>query len=76
MHKPKLRKEIGLKQKRKTKKKKEARMNTLKQKLLGLIFDRSPQSNLSQFNEKVVSNFKLKGLGPKKIGRASCRERV
>ena len=32
MHKPKLHKETGLKLKRKTKKKKEARMNTLKQK--------------------------------------------
>ena len=26
-----------------------------------------PQSNLSQFNEIVISNLKLKGLGPEKV---------
>ena len=31
-------------------------MNTLKQKLLGLIFYRSSQSNLSQINKNVISN--------------------
>ena len=39
----------------------------LKAKALRLIFYRSPQSNLSQFNEKVISNLKLKGLGLEKV---------
>ena len=47
--------------------KRKARKNTLKQKLLGLIFDRSPHSNLSQFNKIVISNLKLNGLGPEKV---------
>ena len=49
----------------KAEKKKKDFKTYLKAKAPRLIFDRSPQSNLSQFNEKVVSNFKLKGLGPK-----------
>ena len=49
------------------KKKKEERKNTLKQKLLDLIFNCSPQSNLSQFNKTIIRNFKLKGLEPKKV---------
>ena len=44
----------------KKKKKEEERKNTLKQKLLRLIFDPSPQSNLSQFNEIVISNLNSK----------------
>ena len=47
--------------------KKKLRKNTLKQKLIDLIFDLSPQSNLSQLNKKVIWNFKLKGLGPEKV---------
>ena len=41
--------------------------NNLKQKLLGLIFYRSPQSIYSQFNKIVISNLKLKGLGLAKV---------
>ena len=41
--------------------------NNLKQKLLGLIFYRSPHSNLSQFNKTVIRNFILKGLGLEKV---------
>ena len=48
-------------------KKKEERKNTLKQKLLGLNFYHSPQSNLLQFNKIVIGNFKLKGLRPEKL---------
>ena len=51
----------------KKKKKEEERKNTLKQKLLDLIFNCSPQSNLSQFNKTIIRNFKLKGLEPKKV---------
>ena len=51
----------------KTKRKRKVLKHTLKQKLLGIIFDRFLQSNLSQFNEIVISNLKLKGLGPKKV---------
>ena len=55
------------KKRKKEKEKKKARKNTLKQKLLGLIFYRSPQSNLLQFNKMVISNLKLKEFGPKKV---------
>ena len=41
--------------------------HTLKQKLLSLIFDHSPQSYLSQFNERVIRNLKLKRLGPENV---------
>ena len=41
-------------------------MNTSKQKLLGLIFDHSPQSNLSQINKNVISNLKILKLRPEK----------
>ena len=37
----------------------------LKAKALMIIFYR--QSNLSQFKEIVISNLKLKGLGPEKV---------
>ena len=59
-----------MKKKKKKKKKRRSRnkrKNTLKKKLIGLIFYRSPQSNLSQFNKIVIKNFKLKGLGPEKV---------
>ena len=39
----------------------------LKQKLPGLIFYHSFQSNLSQFNEIVISNLQIKGLRPEKV---------
>ena len=59
---------MRLKQEKKEKKiKRKARKNTLKQKLLGLTFDHSPQSNLSQFNTIAISNLKLKGLGLEKV---------
>ena len=54
-------------QRNRIKTKKEVRKNTLNQKLLDLIFYRSPQSNLSQFNKTMIRNFKLKGLGPEKV---------
>ena len=38
-----------------------------KKKILGLIFDHFPQSNLSQFNKIVINNVKLKGLGSKNV---------
>ena len=41
--------------------------NTLKQKLLGFIFYRSPQSNLSQLNKIVINNLKHKGFGLENI---------
>ena len=47
--------------------KRKAIKNTLKQKFLGLIFDCSPQSNLSQFNKIVISKLKLKGLETEKV---------
>ena len=48
-------------------KKKEQKKITLKKKLIGFIFDRSPRSNLSQFNKIVIKNFKLKWLEPEKV---------
>ena len=67
MHKPKLHKETGLKIKRKIKKKKEARMNTLKQKAPRLDFLPFPSVKSITVNKHVISNLKLKGLGPEKV---------
>ena len=41
-------------------------LNTSKQKLLGLTFDRFPQSNLFIINKKFISNLKLKDQGQKR----------
>ena len=67
MGKHKLNKRSKLKQRLRQKGKRKVLKHTLKQKLLGLIFDHSPQSNLSQFNKIVISNLKLEGLGPEKV---------
>ena len=67
MCKHKLSKRNKLKQRLRQKRKRKVLKHTLKQKLLCFIFFYSPQSNLSQFNEIVISNLKLKGLGSEKV---------
>ena len=67
MHKPKLQKGIGLKLKRKTEMKKEAGMNTLKQKAPRLDFLPFPLVKSITVNKHVISNLKLKGLGLEKV---------
>ena len=67
MCKHKLNKKSKLKQRLRYKRKIKVLKHTLKQKLLGLSFDYSPESNLSQFNKIVISNLKLRGLEPEKV---------
>jgi len=67
MCKHKLSKRERLKQRLRQKRKRKVLKHTLKKKLLRFIFFCSPQSNLSQFNEIMISNFKLKGLEPEKV---------
>ena len=57
-------KEIKQRQNWKQKRKKSLKENTSKQKLLGLIFDHSPQSNLSQTNKNAISNIKIQRSRP------------
>ena len=49
------------------KRKEKFEINTLKQKLLGLIFDRSSQSNLSQINKNAISDLKIQGSRLEKV---------
>ena len=42
------------------------KMNTSKQKLLSLIFEHPPQSNLSQTNKNAISNLKIQEPRSKK----------
>ena len=44
--------------------KEEIENDTSKQKLLGLIFYYSPQSNLSQINKNAISNLKIQRSRP------------
>ena len=56
-----------IKTKRKIEKKHEARMNTLKQKAPRLDFLPFPLVKSIIVNKHIISNLKLKGLGPEKV---------